>query len=295
MLIGSSCTGKINKKAVRISKIHVVFFVFLITLLFVEKSMGGEFITYKGYCKAEHEFDSGRRVGVYKPGMLKIRWMLGKEQSEVSHVRFCDIVVTNLKTEQPINTEKINSPDIPIRLLSPLDDYEGRLNGAAWKIDKNEVPVNQMREFVDYRISGIAIELSGKNETNRKKFEILLMRDYKSIPASTLKGVENWTVGPAALISKNSTQVVLLEDSMYDRKLARILTIKNYGKLKIENGEIIFDEIVSQREVYYNIMINEEYKEVDGILKRFWDYKKHDVDNRPYAFKTIYQRGYSDK
>ena len=273
----------------------MVFFFYLITLLLVENSMGDNFITYKGYCKSEHEFDSGRRVGIYKTSILDIRFMFGKEQSEVTHVRFCDLEVTNLKTGKAVNAEKINSPDIPVRLLSPLDDYEGRLNGAVWKIDQNEAPVNQMREFVDYRLSGIAVELSGKNEKSRKRFEILLMRDYKSIPSSTLKGVENWTVGPAALISKDSTPLVLLEDSTYDRKLEQILTIKNYGKLSVANGQIVFEELPDQREAYYDTKINEEYKWVKDELKRFWDYERHDVDNHPYAYKTIYQRGYSNE
>ena len=295
MLTEGNYGRKINQKAVGFSKIVLVFFVFLITLLLVEKSMKNNSITYKGYCKSEHEFDSGRRVGVYKTSIFDIRFMLGKEQSEVTHVKFCDLVVTNLKTGRALNTEKISSPDIPISQLSPLVDYEGRLNGAAWKLDKNEAPVNQMREFVDYRISGVAVELSDNNETNRQKFEILLMRDYKSIPSSTLKGVENWTVGAAALISKDSSPVALLEDSIYDRKLGQILTIKNYGKLSVANGQIVFEELVDRREAYYNVMINEEYKWVDGELERFWDYERHDVDNQPYAYKTIYQRGYSDE
>jgi hypothetical protein len=295
MLIWSSYTEKNNQKAVRIPTIQVVFFVFLITLLSVEKSMADDFITYKGYCKAEHEFDSGRRVGITKTSILRIRWMLEKNRSQITHVRFCDLVVTNLKTGSAVNKQKIFSPDIPIRLLSPLDDYEGRLNGVVWKIDKNEAPVKQMREFVDFRVSGIAIELIDKKEMSRKKFEIFLMRDYKSVPAAALEGVDNWTVGPYAMISKDSTPVVLLEDSTYDRNLGRILTIKNYGKLTIADGEIVFDEMVDKREVYYNIMIDEEYKEVDGILRRSWDYKRQNVDNRFYAYLTIYQRGYSDK
>jgi hypothetical protein len=294
MLIWSSCTEKNNQTAARISTIQVVFFAFLIALLFVEKSMADDVITYKGYCKAEHEFDSGRRVGITKTGILRIRWMLENNRSQITHVRFCDLVVTNLKTGSAVNKEKIYSPDIPIGLLSPLADYEGRLDGVVWKIDKNEAPVKQMQEFVDFRVSGIAVELIDKKEINRKKFEIFLMRDYKSVPAAALEGVDNWTVGPYAMISKDGTPVVLLEDSTYDRRLGKILTIKNYGEQSIANGQIVFDELVDQREVYYNIMINEEYKEVDGILKRFWDYKRQDVDNRPYAFKTIYQRGYSD-
>jgi hypothetical protein len=257
--------------------------------------MGDDAITYKGYCRAEHKLVSGQRVGISKTSILRIRWMLEKEQSQVTHVRFFDLVVTNLKNGRAVTQEKVNSPDIPIHKLSPLDDFDGRLNGVVWTLDKNEAPVNQMQEFVDYRVSGIAVELSGKKEMNRKKFEIFLMRDYKSVPAATLKGVDNWTVGPYKMISKDSTQVVLMKDSAYDRRLERILTIKNYGKRSIANGEIVFDELVDQREVYYNIMIDEEYKWVNGKLKRFWDYKRQDVDNRPYAYKTIYQRGYSDK
>ena len=295
MPIWGRYTEKNNQKTVRISTIQVVFLVFLITLFFAGKSMADDVITYRGYCKAEHEFDSGRRVGITKTSMLRIRWMLEKNRSQITHVRFCDLVVTNLKTGSAVNKEKIFSPDMPIRLLSPLDDYEGRLNGVVWKIDKNEAPAKQMREYVDYRVSGIAVELMDMKEITRKKFEIFLMRNYKSVPAAAIEGVDNWTVGPCAMISKDSTPVVLLEDSTYDRNLGQILTIKNYGKLSFADGEIVFDELVDKREVYYNIMINEEYKEVDGILRRFWDYKRQDVDNRPYAYKTIYQRGYSDK
>jgi hypothetical protein len=295
MLTWSSYTEKNNQKAARISTIQVLFFAFLIALLFVEKSMADDFIAYKGYCKAEHEFDSGRRVGITKTSILRIRWMLEDNRSQITHVRFCDLVVTNLKTGSAVNKEKIFSPDMPIGLLSPLADYEGRLDGVVWKIDKNEAPVKQMQEFVDFRVSGIAVELIDKKEINRKKFEIFLMRDYKSVPAAALEGVDNWTVGPYAMISKDGTPVVLLEDSTYDRNLGQILTTKNYGKLRIADGDIVFDEIVDKREVYYNIMIDEEYKEVDGILRRFWDYKRKNVDSRPYAYKTIYQRGYSDK
>jgi hypothetical protein len=288
---GSSYTGKINQKPLFNLIIHV-FFVFLIELLSVEKIMGDDFTTFKGYCNAEHMLDSGQRVGVLKTTILHIRWMLEKEQSQVTHVRFCDLTVTNLKSGKPVAKETVNSQDIPMRLLSPIGDIEGRLQGAVWIIDKNELPVNNMREFVDYRVSGIAVELSGKKEVNRKNFNIFLMRDYKSVQSSSLKDVENWTVGPSALISKDSTPMVYLRDTMYDSKLGRILTIYNYGNLSITNGEIVFDEIPDRREVFYLEMINEEYKRVNGSLKRFWEYKKQSVDPLPYGYKTIYERGF---
>ncbi len=288
------CTGKINKKSVRVSKIHI-FFVFLIALIYVEKSMGDNLIIFEGYCNAEHKLASGQRVGVVKTTILNISWMLEKEQSQVTHVRFCDLSVTNLKTGIHVSMEKVNSPDIPIGQLSPLEDIEGRLKGAAWIINENELPVSKMGEFVDYRVSGIAVELSDNKEMNKKKFEIFLMRDYKSIPASIFKDVENWTVGPAALISKDDTKVVSLRDTMYESKVGRILTIYNHCNLSIKNGEIVLDEISDRREVFYLEMINEEYKWVDGNLERFWEYKKQHFDPLPFAYKTIYERGFKNK
>ncbi len=257
--------------------------------------MGENFTTFEGYCNAEHILDSGQRVGVQKTALLKIRWMFDKEQSQVTHVRFCDLTVTNLKTGTLVSTKTGQSPDLPIGLLSPLEEIKGRLQGAVWMIDENKLPADQMRVYTDYRIEGVAVALSNGKEISRTKFKIFLMRDYKSIPTSLLDDVENWTVGPSALISKDGTPTVGLRDTMYDRKLGRILTVFNHGNLSIANGEIVFEELPNLREVYYLEKIDEKYKWVNGNLKRFWEYKKCPVDPLPYEYKTIYERGFTNK
>jgi len=205
-----------------------------------------------------------------------------------------DLSVVNLKSGKPVSSIKVSSPEIRINQLSSLADSQERL-GGVWIIEENELPVKRMNDFVDYQINGTVVEFQKKKKINQNKFSIFLMRDYKSVPAADLKYIDNWTVGPSTLLSQEDDSVVQLRDGIYDNGFGRILTIINRGKLSIFNGELVFDEDPDSIDVFYREKINEEYKWVDGKLKRFWEYKKKHVDPSPYFYKTIYERGFSSK
>ena len=272
----------------------------LLSLLFigvfiVENTMGDERIKFQGYCKTECALANGQRVGVTKTSELRLKWFPAKDQSKVTHVQFRDLEVSSISSGKPV-TEKLSSSPIAVRAISSLVTPDGRMSGAPWTLGKDEQPTMFMQEFVDYRIRGVAVELDASGTALREtKFEVFLMRDYKSIPAAQLEGVTNWTIGPSVLLLEHGKPVAQLRDTTYSRRLGRILNVVNVGRLQLQNGEITFDELDEQREVYFIETVNERYEKTDGRLKRVWDNEKRKVDPSPFGYRDIYRRGYQPK
>lgn len=159
-------------------------------------------------------------------------------------------------------------------------------------------------EGVDYKIQGKVLEMNKKTEEQQvKEFNIFIKSEKKTMPKHKMKmkipiidtifdhyEIE-WRIKPAYLLGNEEDDTIILRDIIYDNKLREVLTLEYQGKLKIENGELVFKEIPEKAEAYYRIRQGEdEYKWVEGELIRERNYETKYVKDENYNYESIYEK-----
>jgi hypothetical protein len=275
----------------------------------------GQYHVFSGYCKTEHELSSERRIYVWTPGEsrlsssprntlspflnphdgLHITWMIHKSVPAITQVKIINIQVINLSTGKALFDSPFSIPITPLqhKLTHSLVDTASIYRWATWTVEYSESLPIRMPDYVDYRLTGTAIELDDEGEVNRIGFDIFLMRDYKAISVSDLPAY--WTAVPSILVTQENSAATKIATNLYDTEHRTIITIVDKGYLLVRDGELHFEEVDNRREAFFMKTTSQRYEWIDGELRRIAERKRIDVDPAPYAYRSIYDRGFGSE
>lgn len=275
----------------------------------------------QGFANTEYIFKDGVEADVFVKRKPALRFAIPSDlYTTVSHIQFVGVGFKNLKTDTFLVSE-IQSKRMELRLNRPSrrSDIDWQ-RSASWRPwgkainadyrDYYGLGNKQTRElpteipYEDFEVSGTVIGFTheGVEEFNRR-FSLLLIRDYKTAHENIFETIMKaclWIIpesfGPRppflGIFTFREDPPEVLYAVQGDKK-ADFASLRYFGEITIENGEIVFNEIPEKRKVYKNV--DDGYEFIDwgsGIGHVKFKRKKVYLNPEIAPYRTIYEWGY---